>query len=1516
MRCFTLSCLVVLAACSSSDELRSDATVQVTKDFEARLRDGRFTIRTAADPTGITFASRSSAGVEHVEVTARGVEQSWSFAKIPADGELVVRVAVDGAFVGGGDGGFGFVTASGEAYTYGTATWVDARGVKSPVDMSYEPVTREIVMRVSHDELARSQYPAILDPFVAPENLLTCSCRYAISPQVAFGAGRYLISTSDAVIIPGPRSIHLWSVSTSGTYDPNGTYVPGASVGGYSAVIASNGTNFLVAWPADSDHTHPYAMLVKPDAAPVDRTTLYLPATLPGNDPTQDCGFDLKVASDGTNYLVVWTCGGQQGNNQEVLGVRVSAAGLVLDATPFVISDDAAPGNAATPDVAWTGAAYLVVWGNGTGIRSSVVNQAGAVSSRANLVADGAAFTGNPTNALVASDLATGALVGFTVDGVLYVRWVSAGGVPLDSAAHPALTQFGYPGDIAWDGLRYLVTDGGQGMYLTTTPSTLPGTATLPGAFSIGLYVETVASQGGGISLAAKRTGATEGFAGFHFIYNLPNGSACTNDTACVSGFCTDGVCCNTACGGGALDCQACSAAANSSGPNGTCSPVAAGTVCRGASGACDAAETCDGSTITCPTDGYLAVGTQCRAAAGPCDVAEVCTGSSPACPSDAMQPATTSCRPASGPCDVAEYCAGSAASCPADAFQPATVVCRTATGACDAAETCSGTGPLCPADAVQPSTVVCRPAAGACDVAESCSGFSKTCPPDALASPTTQCRAAAGACDGAEMCTGASVTCPADGYLDSTTVCRAAAGVCDVAETCTGSSIDCPADLLKPPTTTCRAAAGACDIAESCTGASPLCPADALEPATTICRAATGACDIAETCTGTSTACPADSLQPSTFVCRPAAGDCDVAETCTGSSSACPTDIFVSASTTCRPAAGPCDVAETCTGSAASCPTDAYLGSNVICRAAAGDCDDAEACTGSSASCPADVTKSSSVVCRPAAGECDAAEYCDGGVTCPADAVKSASTVCRMAAGPCDVAEQCTGDSIACPPDLLQPPTVVCRGSMHACDPAETCSGSSTACPEDVDDDRDGDGVCGSTDNCPMVANANQADADRDGIGDACDPPDQDSRGSGCSATGGSGGRLAIVLVLALLSFDPPRRSRSKTRRSRKLYVGAALCVILVLGTSCTKSAAYSYSRTFDVRFPEDYDPAPMTADAQRVLSTAASVAFSPPDFCAEPEDRRHGIQKAEGLLRLDCGVIVSALERSAEEAGYRVISFRTLRGNDRPIDYAKQSGVDILFEINELAFDTVTDRDASTKFSFFEDAGDGSRPVAPRRYVAERCAAYSKRMRPIDVALSGTIDIKMVRVSDGQNLWHYRRSRGVQLEETTMQRFRGTKDINAAFPSMLALGAATLIGGFILGGSDPCPPGDSLCASNVSTVSDILIGAGGVGALIGTIGILATSPPSADEVLCDSQTAERYTDAAPPTAPDGPSTTFTLEEHVESTDMHQEQRKKLRSDIVADFLKVMSEVRRVDARPPAPQAATPAAADAGTPQ
>lgn len=72
------------------------------------------------------------------------------------------------------------------------------------------------------------------------------------------------------------------------------------------------------------------------------------------------------------------------------------------------------------------------------------------------------------------------------------------------------------------------------------------------------------------------------------------NGTACSLNAECSSGFCVDGVCCNTACNG---ICQACTAAKKGSGANGACGSIAVNTdpdnECSGGAGFCNGSGAC-----------------------------------------------------------------------------------------------------------------------------------------------------------------------------------------------------------------------------------------------------------------------------------------------------------------------------------------------------------------------------------------------------------------------------------------------------------------------------------------------------------------------------------------------------------------------------------------------------------------------------------------------------------------------------------------------------------------------------------------------------------------------------------------------------------------------------------------------------------------------------------------------------------------------------------------------------------
>jgi MYXO-CTERM domain-containing protein len=98
-----------------------------------------------------------------------------------------------------------------------------------------------------------------------------------------------------------------------------------------------------------------------------------------------------------------------------------------------------------------------------------------------------------------------------------------------------------------------------------------------------------------------------------------PAGASCTGDAQCTSGYCVDGVCCASACGGGdQTDCQACSVAAGGT-SDGSCAPRKPGSLCRAAVGECDAAEVCSGTATACPANAFKPDGTACLGGSGTC---------------------------------------------------------------------------------------------------------------------------------------------------------------------------------------------------------------------------------------------------------------------------------------------------------------------------------------------------------------------------------------------------------------------------------------------------------------------------------------------------------------------------------------------------------------------------------------------------------------------------------------------------------------------------------------------------------------------------------------------------------------------------------------------------------------------------------------------------------------------------------------------------------------------------------
>lgn len=120
-----------------------------------------------------------------------------------------------------------------------------------------------------------------------------------------------------------------------------------------SPAAASNGTNYLVLWQdTASGNDHIRVARVTESGVLVDTNGIRI-----SSGATRQ--FSGAVASDGTNYFVVWS-DDRTTNDFHIYGARVSAAGVVLD--PQSIAITSPPGRQISPAVAWNGSHYLVVW--------------------------------------------------------------------------------------------------------------------------------------------------------------------------------------------------------------------------------------------------------------------------------------------------------------------------------------------------------------------------------------------------------------------------------------------------------------------------------------------------------------------------------------------------------------------------------------------------------------------------------------------------------------------------------------------------------------------------------------------------------------------------------------------------------------------------------------------------------------------------------------------------------------------------------------------------------------------------------------------------------------------------------------------------------------------------------------------------------------------------------------------------------------------------------------------------
>lgn len=875
-----------------------------------------------------------------------------------------------------------------------------------------------------------------------------------------------------------------FSVANNGTFVAAGANLDddGGNASGSVYVFSQTGANWvnqkkIVASDAQAGDQFGSAVAL-------DGTTLVIGANYRGE----------QAAAAGAAYVYVWN-GTNWVFQQKLLPTAAEADANDIFGTSVAISGNTAVVGAPydSDTVSFAGAAYVFVR-NGT----TWTEQAKLVASDATANAYAGQSVGISGDSIVVgayNDKEKGATAGaayvWTRSGT---TWTKQQKVFASDAA--AQAQLGWAVDLKGDvmvagayndssgkGATYVFTRTGT-VWTQSTKLVASDAATGAGVgFSVSLDGNNVAS---GAPAAKVGNNAAQGEA---YVATLTNGSACNVASDCKSGFCSENVCCATACSG---VCQTCLGSRKGSGADGVCGNVAADTDPRD----------------SCATNPATSCGSS-----GMCNGAGACQ----------LYPNGTGCT---------------------------TAVCPTPTSA-NPADTCNGLGTCMPTAVVQCQRGY-QCAAGACNTSCTSDGDCDATLGFECDLASHKCKVPqAGACQADLDCgTGhcADGVCCDTKCADKCTSCLAVHkgsgvdGVCGVISADTDPKDECP--VAADPNDVCGAD-GLCDGQGSCRSfQKPTTPCGA-----TACDAATNSisgfiCDGGGKCGNTPTGC-APFLCSGDSCSKTCKSDKDCADGafCNGSS-ICTEKAADGASCAAKNECasnfcvdGVC-CAEACDGQCEACAEKSAKGKCVAVlgnpRGARPACDEAPAgepcreahCSGNDeerTSCAGYV--SSEITCQDpgcqdglqtGTGRCNGKGMCavDAPVEC--GAYKCGATECLTACetdADCTEGNRCTdqkcGSGARCSDDLTS--VLDADGNATSCAPL-LCQGQAClkACSVSTDC---ADGYVCNSDNQQCEASTITAPTD--------------SSGCGCRAAGGRGSRLPPLVGVAVLALWCARRRR-----------------------------------------------------------------------------------------------------------------------------------------------------------------------------------------------------------------------------------------------------------------------------------------------------------------------------------------------------------------------------------------------------
>lgn len=398
-----------------------------------------------------------------------------------------------------------------------------------------------------------------------PEGVpLSSSANAQARVDVAFNGTHYLavwLDSRNATVDLYASRFDKSGAALDGPGIPVTTPAGGALILG---TVSSNGDSFLVTWMRGTDV---YATLVGAEGtvATVNGQLLF------GSGGNNFVEAEPRSASNGTDYLIAWSQGGDGTFDDTIAAARMTGDGVVVESTPTVLGQSSS--GVTNPRVQYGADRYLVAWGDGR-------NDAGDIYGT---------LIGTDGNIIAADfpicsfqDVQTQPWVGF--DGTdFYVVWadgrlagqnndtfgtrLSPDGDVADIDGVPLFTEANAP-----SGINFFQT-GYAALFQTNEQLSMgrfrpDGSVIDAAAFPLangGLDPHARLASGQDGTFAAMWYDFVEGapYSAFRLTGRVagwsPLATECSGDEECFSGWCVDGVCCDDACGGSdPTDCRTC----------------------------------------------------------------------------------------------------------------------------------------------------------------------------------------------------------------------------------------------------------------------------------------------------------------------------------------------------------------------------------------------------------------------------------------------------------------------------------------------------------------------------------------------------------------------------------------------------------------------------------------------------------------------------------------------------------------------------------------------------------------------------------------------------------------------------------------------------------------------------------------------------------------------------------------------------------------------------------------------